>query len=95
MTRQEKAAWRYLMRVALLWLFGMSMAGSILGVLVTGDMAVAYTFPLALFLFAVVLKGGPKASAFTPEDKADVWERIEKTWDEQDEQEKDRRNGRS
>ncbi|MDE2878705.1 hypothetical protein [Candidatus Palauibacter soopunensis] len=68
MTTREKAAWRYLTKVVLLWLFGLGGVGSVLGALVTGDAEMVMTLPISLLLFVVVWKSGPKAADFVPED---------------------------
>lgn len=69
MNPAEKAAWRYLTKVVLLWLFGLGAVGSVLGALLTGDREMMMTLPLSLFLFVVVLKSGPKATDFVREDE--------------------------
>ena len=68
MNSAERTAWRYLARIALLWLFGLGAVGSVWGVVVTGDLEMAMTLPLSLFVFAVLWRVGPKSADFLSDE---------------------------
>jgi len=67
--RAERAAWRYLTRIALLWMFGLGVVGGVVGGLVMGERQMAATLPIGILLFVVVWKSGPKSADFLPEDE--------------------------
>ena len=67
MNKAERDAWRYLARVALLWLFGLGAVGSLFGAML-GEREMAATLPISLFVFVVLWKGGPKSADFLPEN---------------------------
>ena len=68
MNKTERAAWRYLAKVAFLCLIGLGALGGVLGALLTGEREMMMSLPFSVFLFVVVWKSGPKAADFLPED---------------------------